>query len=117
MSTAPQRTLDTQEYRDQMQRAATAYLQRHAHEHLEDAQLLERATLHLTQALEVPVFMAQRLVELAFTRLRESHWLQVNLADAPSPDAICLVDCRNGQAIFVHRRILPDAFLARFTTP
>ncbi|WMR35707.1 hypothetical protein [Metapseudomonas otitidis] len=109
--------VDTQDYQAQMQRAALAFMRRHADEHLGDEQLLQRATLHLTLALEVPLFLAQRLVERAFARLREANRVEVDLSAAPDRDAICLIDCRNGQKIFVQRRILPSAFLARFTTP
>lgn len=62
--------LDTQAYRDQMQRAALAFLHRHQAEHLgDDAQLIERANDYLTRSLEVPLFMASTLVERAFVQL------------------------------------------------
>ena len=112
------KTLDTQAYRDQMQRAALAFLHRHQAEHLgDDTQLIERATDYLTRALEVPLFMASTLVERAFLQLSSPTWVGIDLAESGCRDDICLIDCRNGSRTWVHRRLLPGAFLARFTTP
>lgn len=112
------RPLDTLAYRDQMQRAALAFLQRHQAEHLgDDTQLIERATDYLTRSLEVPLFMASTLVERAFLQHSSSTWVGIDLAESGCRDDICLIDSRNGHRIWVHRRVIPGAFLARFTTP
>ena len=67
-------TLSQPEYRDSMQAAARAYLERHQAEHLaDDGQLFERAARYLVQAMEVPVFMAQRLVHLAMSLPMPAH--------------------------------------------
>lgn len=117
MNTAT-KTLDTQAYRDQMQRAALAFLHRHQAEHLgDDTQLIERATDYLTRALEVPLFMASTLVERAFLQLSSPTWVGIDLAESGCRDDICLIDCRNGHRTWVSRRVIPGAFLARFTTP
>lgn len=58
------------DYRSQMQAKALSYLQRHQAEHLgDDAQLIERTTSHLVHQLDVPLFMAPRLVALAISEL------------------------------------------------
>lgn len=58
------------DYRSSMQQAAFAYLRRHEAQHLVDSDLLyENCVRHLTTALEVPVFMAQKLVHNAWTEM------------------------------------------------
>lgn len=58
------------DYRSQMQAQALSYLQQHQAEHLDDdAQLIERTTSHLVHQLDVPLFMAPRLVALAISEL------------------------------------------------
>jgi hypothetical protein len=59
------------DYRSSMQRAAFAFLQRHEAQHLVDSDVLyENCVRHMTTALEVPVFMAQRLVHNAWSELQ-----------------------------------------------
>lgn len=61
---------NAQEYRRSMQQAALAFLQRHQGEHLaDDGHLFDRAVSYLVNALEVPTFMADRLVYLAMSEL------------------------------------------------
>ena len=58
------------DYRSQMQALALDYLQAHQDEHLCDNEnLAQRAVQHLVLGLDVPVFMAPRLVALALTEL------------------------------------------------
>lgn len=83
MNDAPQLPHD---YRSQMQAQALGYLQAHHAEHLgDDAQLIERTTCHLVHSLEVPLFLAPRLVELALTELQpyQRVWLGIDLASGP----------------------------------
>ncbi|WP_458379186.1 hypothetical protein [Pseudomonas chlororaphis] len=73
------------DYRSSMQRAALAYLQRHEAQFLvADSDLLyDNCVRHLTTALEVPVFMAERLVHNARAELQASKqlkWIGVDLA-------------------------------------
>src|SRR5690606_1736378 len=61
---------DAQEYRSSMQRAAFHFLQRHQGEHLtDDGKLFERGVQYLVNAMDVPAFMADRLVHLAMSEL------------------------------------------------
>src|SRR3989344_5585382 len=63
------------EYRSSMQAAALAFLQLHRAEHLgDDEQLADRAVSYLVRALEVPLFLAPRLVELAMSELLRPDW-------------------------------------------
>jgi len=81
MNAAPQLPHD---YRSQMQALALGYLQAHHAEHLgDDAQLIERTTCHLVHQLDVPLFLAPRLVALAISELRPEVWLGIDLATAP----------------------------------
>lgn len=61
---------DAQEYRTTMQEAARHFLERHQDEHLaDDGHLFDRAVSYLINALDVPTFMADRLVYLAMSEL------------------------------------------------
>lgn len=60
-----------QEYRASMQQAALAFLERHQGEHLgEDQLLFTRAVNHLHSTLDVPKYLAENLVGLAYGDLR-----------------------------------------------
>lgn len=62
-------TIDLPDYRARMQRCAQDYIEQHQAEHLSgDPQLFERTCLHLVHALEVPLFMAPRLAQLAMSQ-------------------------------------------------
>lgn len=107
-------TLSQPEYRDSMQAAARAYLERHQAEHLaDDDQLFERAARYLVQAMEVPVFMAQRLVHLAMSDLGEPQQPWIGIEQASGPDcSVVLIDRRTGERALMPRRILPSRFIA-----
>ncbi|WP_051424514.1 hypothetical protein [Pseudomonas sp. URMO17WK12:I4] len=62
-------TIDATDYRTRMQGCAQAFIEQHQAEHLsDDQQLLERTCNHLVHALEVPMFMAPRLAQLAMSQ-------------------------------------------------
>ncbi|WP_421684495.1 hypothetical protein HKW98_09115 [Stutzerimonas urumqiensis] len=95
-----------QEYRDTMQQAALAFLQRHQGEHLvDDGKLFERAVRYLVTSLEVPAFMADRLVHLAMTQL-EPCWVGLDRG-AGDETIACLVHVPSGERVFVPYRRLP----------
>jgi hypothetical protein len=106
----------TQEYRSSMQSAALAFLQRHQGEHLvDDGQLFERANGYLVNSLDVPAFMAPRLVHLAMSELGEAtqpRFLGVDLAAGADHSVLVLIDRRSGERAVIPRRILPSRFLA-----
>jgi hypothetical protein len=107
---------EAMEYRDSMQQAARTFLERHQAEHLgDDARLFERAARYLVQAMEVPVFMAQRLVHLAMSDLGEPKqpWIGIDLASGPDYCSVMLIDHRTGERALLPRRILPSRFIAR----
>lgn len=112
-------TLSQPEYRDSMQAAALAFLRRHQAEHLaEDGQLFERAARYLVQAMEVPVFMAQRLVHLAMSELSAPQppvFIGIDLASGPDQTSVVLINPRTGEQACIPRRILPGRFLASST--
>lgn len=61
--------IDATDYRSRMQGCAQAFIEQHQAEHLsDDQQLLERTCRHLVHALEVPLFMAPRLAQLAMSQ-------------------------------------------------
>jgi hypothetical protein len=56
-----------------MQAAAYAYLERHQAEHLADEQtLFTRAVQHLQLVLDVPQYLAENLVDMAYGELRSA---------------------------------------------
>ncbi|MEX6717513.1 hypothetical protein AB2C92_07260 [Pseudomonas aeruginosa] len=70
-----------QQYRVAMQATALAFLMRHQGQHLDQQELGERATRHLVEALDVPAFMAPRLVTLALSQLNSGpEWVGIDLA-------------------------------------
>ena len=79
------------DYRSQMQAQALSYLQAHHAEHLgDDTQLIERTTSHLVHQLDVPLFLAPRLVALAISELQpyQRTWLGIDLASGPDSTAV-----------------------------
>lgn len=110
----------THDYRSSMQQAAFAYLQRHDAEHLADSDLLfERCIRHLTLALEVPVFMAPKLVHNAWTELqviKTRTWIGVDWGIAPNCSRVHLVDVRADQRFPVSARFLPQKLLDQRNT-
>lgn len=114
-----QPTSTPQDYHDSMQAAALGFLQRHQAEHLtDDGQLFERACNYLVTALQVPVFMAPRLVHLAMSQLKPAGptWIGIDYAAGMAVGELVLVDTRTGQRACIPRRILPERFLAHAVT-
>lgn len=105
----------THDYRSSMQQAAFAYLQRHEAEHLVDSDLLfDRCIRHLTHALEVPVFMAPKLVHNAWTELqmiKKRRWIGVDWAVGTDSTRVHLVDVLSDQRFPVPARFLPQKML------
>ena len=100
---------DAQEYRASMQRAALTFLQRHQAEHLtDDGHLFERAVGYLVNSLEVPAFMADRLVHLAMGELeclkRPVIGIDYGTADVTR---VALVNFFSGEAVLIPLRHLP----------
>lgn len=109
---------EAMEYRDSMQQAARTFLERHQAEHLgDDARLFERAARYLVQHMEVPVFMAQRLVHLAMSELGEPQQplIGFDLASGSDYSSVVLIDRRTGERALMPRRILPSRFIASHT--
>ncbi|OLU22495.1 hypothetical protein BVH03_25070 [Pseudomonas sp. PA15(2017)] len=78
--------IDATDYRTRMQGCARAFLEQHQAEHLAgDPQLFERACQHLVQALDVPLFLAPRLAQLAMSELQPYPriWVGWDLASGP----------------------------------
>lgn len=105
----------THDYRSRMQQAAFAYLQRHEAEHLVDSDLLfDRCIRHLTLALEVPVFMAPKIVHNAWTELqmiKKRRWIGVDWAAGADGTRVHLVDVLADQRFPVPARFLPQKML------
>lgn len=100
---------DAQEYRASMQRAALTFLQRHQGEHLtDDGHLFERAVSYLVNGLEVPTFMADRLVHLAMSELecrkRTAIGISYGTEDATR---VALRSLFSGESVLIPLRHLP----------
>ncbi|CRM58630.1 hypothetical protein [Pseudomonas sp. 24 E 1] len=110
----------THDYRSSMQQAAFAYLQRHEAEHLVDSDLLfDRCIRHLTLALEVPVFMAPKLVHNAWTELqviKKRRWIGIDLASGSDSTRVHLVDVLTEERFPVSARFLPQKLLDQRST-
>ncbi|QEY74113.1 hypothetical protein [Pseudomonas denitrificans (nom. rej.)] len=65
MNIVPFNQQQAKDYRAFMQQAARSFIDKHAAEHLDDDGLFERTVCYLVNNLEVPAFMAGRLVLLA----------------------------------------------------
>ncbi|MHA6126279.1 hypothetical protein ACX3YD_08770 [Pseudomonas fluorescens group sp. PF-1] len=107
----------THDYRSSMQRAAFAYLQRHEAQYLVDSDLLyDNCVRHLATSLEVPVFMAERLVHNAWTELQVANqrkWIGVDWGSNPGCTVVHLIDARAGLRYPVPARLLPQTLLAQ----
>lgn len=90
------------EYRDSMQAAALAFLQRHQAEYLGNEQLLfNRAVNHLQHALDVPLYMAENLVGLAYGELRsQGQRLQLDVSNSSNHTAM-ITDTNSGMTFAV----------------
>ncbi len=101
---------DAQEYRASMQRAALTFLQRHQGEHLtDDGHLFERAVSYLVNSLEVPAFMADRLVHLAMGELEclKRPVIGIDYASGPDETRVALINFFSGEAVLIPLRHLP----------
>lgn len=101
---------DAQEYRSSMQLAARHFLQRHQAEHLtDDGKLFERAVGYLTHSLEVPAFMADRLVHLAMSELDclARPVIGIDYAKGQDKGRVALVDFSTGEVELIPLRHLP----------
>lgn len=107
----------THDYRSSMQRAAFAYLQRHEAQYLVDSDLLyENCVRHLATSLEVPVFMAERLVHNAWTELQvinQRKLISVDWGNSPDCTVVHLIDTRADLRYPVPARLLPQTLLAQ----
>lgn len=107
----------THDYRSSMQQAAFSYLQRHEAHYLVDSDLLyENCVRHLTTSLEVPVFMAERLVHNAWTELQvinQRKRIGVDWGNSPDCTVVHLIDAREGLRYPVPARLLPQTLLAQ----
>lgn len=91
MNTADlQQQQPAQDYRVAMQAAAYAFLERHQAEHLADEQsLFTRTVQHLQVVLDVPQYMAENLVSLAYGELRSvGQRLQLDVASSSGSTAV-----------------------------
>lgn len=97
-----------EDYRASMQQAARGFIDRHQAEHLQDDGLFARTVRYLVNTLEVPAFMADRLVHLAMSeRLPQGKALaSVNLSTG------MVLDNRTGQCGAPPPRTLPGRFQA-----
>lgn len=95
-------TVTDQEYRITMQAAAQAFIERHQGEHLGDDQLLfTRAVNHLHNTLDVPQYMAENLVGLAYGELRsQGQRLQLDVGSSNHHTAM-LTDPASGMTFAV----------------
>lgn len=104
------------DYRDTMQAMADGYLQRHWDEHLDEGQLFDRTCRYLV-AHDVPVFMAQRLVYLAMSKIMPpTVSVGVDWAEHGDKTVAVLIDSRDGFHRVVSRRLLPERFFAHAVT-
>ena len=101
---------DAQEYRASMQRAALTFLQRHQGEHLtDDGHLFDRAVGYLVNSLEVPAFMADRLVHLAMGELEclKRPVIGIDYASGTDETRVALINFFSGEAVLTPLRHLP----------
>ncbi|PKG93626.1 hypothetical protein CXF92_12655 [Pseudomonas sp. Choline-3u-10] len=99
------RDTSAKDYRSTMQAAAKAYLLRHQDEYLaNDERLFDRTCRYLVHGLEVPTFMAQRLVHLAMTEL--SYRVAIDRGQGDET-RLCLVHVRSGERALFPLRYLP----------
>jgi hypothetical protein len=111
MNTITLTTGSAQEYRSTMQGAARSFLQRHQGEHLlDDGRLFDRAVQYLVTSLEVPVFMADRLVHLAQSELECLKRPVIGIDYSTGTDEsrrVTLVNFFSGEAVLIPARYLP----------
>lgn len=90
------------EYREAMQGAALAFLQRHDNEHLgNDQTLFNRAVSHLNLSLGVPAYLAEQLAASAYVDFRNTpNHPYIDLKHSTNQAAV-LKDPRTGKAYVV----------------
>ncbi len=100
---------DAQEYRSSMQRAALHFLQRHQGEHLtDDGKLFERGVQYLVNAMDVPAFMADRLVHLAMSELECLKHPVIGIDYGTGDSSVVgLVHFLTGETVLIPCRHLP----------
>lgn len=118
--TTLQTSINAKDYSETMQAVAEGYLQRHWGEHLDDGQLFERTCQYLVTANEVPVFMAQRLVYLAMSKITPPSitvTVGVDLASDEDKTVVAQWLARDRIHQLVPRRLQPyqQRFLAQAT--
>ncbi|MGV6473559.1 hypothetical protein [Azotobacter vinelandii] len=102
-------TVLPRDYREHMQACALAFLRQHQAEHLGDDQLLyERTCDHLVNRLDVPLFMASRIVHLAMTQLAEWPGRIIVARAVSHAERACLAYLLTGESAFVPQRRLPQ---------
>ena len=110
----------THDYRSSMQRAAFAYLKRHEAQYLADSDLLfDNCVRHMTTALEVPIFMAQKLVHSAWTELQlttQTRWLGIDYGQGPSWTILHLSDSHVDRYHLVQLLSSPQRLHGQFET-
>ncbi|AOE85858.1 hypothetical protein [Pseudomonas sp. TCU-HL1] len=108
-------SMETRDYSTTMQAAALAYLRRHKEQYLSDADLLyESCVRHLSTALEVPLFLAQKVSQLAWNELlsrQEPLWLGIDWVVEPDATVAYLIDYRNNLRFPIPLRLLPQRLL------
>jgi hypothetical protein len=111
--------LFNQDYRNSMQQAAFAYLQRHDAQYLGDSDLLfDNCVRHLTFSLDVPAFLAQKLTHNAWTELRalrrsETAARAVLVLTTPLSPYALLIDARTHHRYCISARLLPQQLLTQ----
>ena len=100
---------DALEYRSSMQLAALHFLQRHQAEHLtDDGKLYERGVQYLVNAMDVPAFMADRLVHLAMSELECLKRPVIGIDYGTGDETVVsLVHFLTGETVFIPCRHLP----------
>ncbi|WP_065760987.1 hypothetical protein [Pseudomonas defluvii] len=112
----------TSDYRAAMQQAAVAYLYRQRGQHLAgDHQVLENCARYLTQSLEVPENLVQRIAELAVAEFESMTTkrvarLGIYPASGPYRYLIWLLDTQTKKRYPVPARFLPARLLTSRNT-
>ncbi|QJQ08196.1 hypothetical protein A3L25_001720 [Pseudomonas putida] len=102
------------DYRDAMQRAAVAYLFRREGLHLSgDDQVLESCRVYLTQSLEVPPHLVQRIAELAVAEFESKTTKRLQMIGVSPSSGIYRPQLILLDTITQHRYQVPARYLPR----
>lgn len=102
------------DYRDAMQRAAVAYLFRRECLHLSgDHQVLESCSAYLTQSLEVPAHLVQRIAELAVAEFESKTTKRLQMVGVCASSGIFRPRLILLDTITQHRYQVPARYLPR----